>query len=417
MDPIKLALKGYQKRLQHRKAHPTSRSGELFYEAVIQYYEQVDRAQEEGGFLAWLGIFAPAELFYAMDIPFFIPELHCAAMAAQADPGPYLDASAGTGLPVELCSIHRAMAGIVAQGDLPAPALMVNTSQVCDSGFKSFGSLSQLYGCPDFFLDAPRYSNPEGVAYYKTELLNLIRFLEEHTGKKLDMDRLREVLTLSRRAYEAFYEVGEMRKAVPTPLRARDALRNYTVFKHLAGTPIAVTYFETLRDEVREQVSQGRGAVADERYRIYWILSPPNYALNIFDWMEDEHGAVTVMDVFNALGRLEMDLSDPLAYLALKSFKEVLTESAGGPLEIMVKDALRICRDYKVDGAVYLTQIGCKQSCGTIRALRDALRKELDLPMLVMDGDIIDPTILPVDQMKAKLEGFFEMLEDRAPVG
>jgi benzoyl-CoA reductase/2-hydroxyglutaryl-CoA dehydratase subunit BcrC/BadD/HgdB len=349
-----------------------------------------------------------------MDIPFFIPELHCASMAAQADPSPYLEAASGTGLPVELCSIHRAMAGIVAQGDLPSPTLMVNTTQVCDSGFKSFGSLSDAYSCPDFFLDAPRLSNKEGVVYYKKELISLIRFLEEKTGKKLDMDQFREVLTLSRQAYEAFYEVGEMRKTIPTPLRARDALRNYTVFKHLAGTTIGVDYFETLRDEVKEQVGQGKGAVTDERHRIYWVLSPPNYALNIFDWMEDEHGAVIVMDVFNRLGQLEMDLSDPLEYLSLKSFKEILTESAGGPLELMVEDALRICRDYKVDGAVYLTQIGCKQSCGTIRSLQDALRNELDLPILIMDGDIIDPTILPVDQMKTKLEGFFEMLEDRA---
>jgi hypothetical protein len=38
----------------------------------------------------------------------------------------------------------------------------------------------------------------------------------------------------------------------------------------------------------------------------------------------------------------------------------------------------------------------------------------MGIPMTIIDSDICDPTIATIDEIKNKLEQFFEMLEDRS---
>jgi hypothetical protein len=38
---------------------------------------------------------------------------------------------------------------------------------------------------------------------------------------------------------------------------------------------------------------------------------------------------------------------------------------------------------------------------------------ELDVPMLTVDCDVVDPTITSQEEIRGKLEQFFELLEDR----
>jgi len=46
------------------------------------------------------------------------------------------------------------------------------------------------------------------------------------------------------------------------------------------------------------------------------------------------------------------------------------------------------------------------------KSYKDAL-EEIDIPMLTLDFDILDPTVAPEAEVRLKLEGFFELLEDR----
>lgn len=69
-------------------------------------------------------------------------------------------------------------------------------------------------------------------------------------------------------------------------------------------------------------------------------------------------------------------------------------------------------RQYKVDGAVFYADVGCRHSCATIKLFKDALNK-IDIPMLTVDCDVVDPTITSEEELREKLERFFELLEDR----
>ncbi|MBI2875818.1 MAG: 2-hydroxyacyl-CoA dehydratase [Candidatus Tectomicrobia bacterium] len=413
MDTVKASVMGFSNRLRHRKTHPGGeRTGELFYEVMLKYYQMLDQAREEGKPIVWVGM-APTEIFYAMDIMPFFPEFHCMVVATQADPAPYFDTAAGYGLPVEICSVHRVMTGMDIMRELPAPDLVVHQAYVCASGLKFYGSRNEYHGCPSYMLDAPYRRDADALRYYARELEGLVAFLEEQTGRKLDRDRLDEAMQRSHEAFQCFYEIGELRKAVPTPLRAREAFRNFSVYESLMGRPEGADYFRTLRDEVKARVERGQGAVSQENFRLGWLYVPPNYALGVFDWMEVEYGASIPMDIFNFLADFEWDPSRPFETLARKSFNSLLLRELGGPVENATREAVRMVREYQLEGAVFFTQIGCKQGCGVLRCLKDALQAEAGVPLLIIDGDVVDPSIMPVEELKTKLEGFFELLEER----
>lgn len=66
----------------------------------------------------------------------------------------------------------------------------------------------------------------------------------------------------------------------------------------------------------------------------------------------------------------------------------------------------------KADASIYFAHIGCRQACALIRSMKDALKDKVGIPMIALDCDIIDPSLSPGEEMRNKLEGFFEMLED-----
>jgi benzoyl-CoA reductase/2-hydroxyglutaryl-CoA dehydratase subunit BcrC/BadD/HgdB len=327
----------------------------------------------------------------------------------------YYSAAKSFGFTPEVCSAHRLLAANVILGWLPRPDAFIWSNQVCDNTAKSGDVLVEQYDCPGFFLDRPyRYVERE-VKYFTRELENLVRFLEEITHRKMDWDRLKEVVKLSEQSIQLQREISQLRKAVPAPMRSRGFLHNFAVDQYLAGTPEAVSYMECVRDEVKAKVEQGQGAIPEEKYRILTLFLPPMYLWKLVDWMEREHGAVSVMEPYcSHWGEGELDIDKPLEALARKSYYRTICRPMHGPAaEGIVEDTVQDATDYKAEGAVYFAHIGCRQADGCIRILKDALREEVGIPMLVVDNDICDPSYASEELFHDQLEGFFEMLDER----
>ena len=404
-------ITGFEKRLAHRRAKPTTKSGELFYEIMLDYFNRARRAKEEEKYLAWVGLFAPVELMYAMDIVPFIPEHFGILMSSQMDFTPYYEAASAYGLPRELCSSHRAMTGLAIKRELPSPDCIVSTSQSCDTTIKSFECLGNLYESPAFFLDFPYKDTEEALRYYEGEITELISFLEEQTRKNLDIDKLKETIQLSKQLDDLLFDVGELKKAVPAPMKGRDSFRHLGISLTMAGSQRGVDYFQTLRDELKETVQSGKGAVPGERHRILWLYVPIMFDMKLYDWMEKDYGAVVVMDSMDYISDERLDPSDPIRFLAKRAYNQWLVAQYCRPIRNFDQDAVKMAVDYKVDACIYQAFIGCKHGCAVIRMVKDTLREECGVPTLILDGDGFDPTVVSSDEMKEAMEGFFEMLD------
>lgn len=401
------------------QARPGALKSEVrYYQMLANYYHRVLKAKEEGKFLAAHTVFFPAEILYAMDIVPMHTEMTTWMIALflgeQAD---ILSAGGDLGLVPEICSPHRGIAGAFSLGVLPRPDVMLWSNLVCDNTAKSGELIMALNHCPGFYLDHPFQNSEAEEKYLVGELREMIRFLEEKSGQKMDWDKLSEIVAGMDRQMALFREINELRQAVPSPFHFRGFLELLTADYLCPGQPEAIAYLETVRDELAEMVRQGKGAVSQERFRLMTLFIPPMYLMGFLERISQEYGAVSVVEPFFTRwveGRL--DPSRPLESVAKKASLIPERYTMYGPLEERtVKDIIGCAKQYQVDGAIYWAFIGCRHTCATIRLFKDVLN-EIGVPVLVLDCDIVDPTLNSEEEIRGKLEQFFELLSTGRPL-
>jgi len=415
VNKIDALLRACRLMLRMSKARPEPRKSEvMYYQMLADYYTRLLNAREAGDFVAAHTVFFPSEIMYAMDIvPMHLETTSWMMALFLGEYAALLSAGAELGLAPEICSPHRGLAGAFAIDALPRPNVILWSNMVCDNTAKSGELLMKLTGCPGFFLDHP-FQNTEGeMNYLVEELADMVRFLEEQSGRKMDWDRLSESVARMDRQIELLREVGKLRQAVPSPFHPQGFLELLTIDYLFAGRPEATEYLETLCQELAEAVSQGKGAVPKERFRLMTLFLPPMYLIGFLERISQEYGAVSVTEpFFCSWGEGRLDPSKPLESVARKSY--MLPEMRMyGPLDDRaLSEIVDSARQYKIDGAIYYADIGCRHTCATIKLFKDVL-DELDIPVLILDCDVVDPTIASEEEIRDKLERFFELLEDR----
>ena len=70
------------------------------------------------------------------------------------------------------------------------------------------------------------------------------------------------------------------------------------------------------------------------------------------------------------------------------------------------------CRSYNLDGIFMLGHYACRAIIGSAFTLKAAVQREIDIPIMVVEGDIFDARFYTAQQLRNRLEAFPEMLRD-----
>ena len=412
---IEAIIRACRLMLRMNQASPDARKSDvLYYRMLENYYRRIVEAHDNGKLIAAHTDFFPAELIYAMDYVPMATEVTTWMIALfTGENSDILSASAELGLASEICTPHRGIIGAFTNGSIPYPDVMLWSNLVCDNTAKSGELIMKITGAKGFFIDHPFKDSEGELQYLAGEMGDMVAFLEHRSGRRIHWDRLAEIVGRMDRQISLIREINELRKAVPTPFSPLGFLQLLTADYLFPGQPEAIEYLETLRDELAEMVKAGKGAVPKERFRLMSFFLPPMYLMGFLNRIAAEHGTVSVTEPFFTFwGEGHLDPAKPLESVARKSYM-IPEMRMYGPLDNRAIDAIRQCaKDYKVDGAVYWADVGCRHSCATIKIFKDVLA-EIDIPVLTIDCDVVDPTITSEDEVRGKLEQFFEMLEDR----
>ncbi len=399
----------------NRNRPDAAKSEILYYQMLEKYFTQIQKAKAEGGFVAAHPVFFPVEILYAMGItPVHNEVVTNTAALLLDDQREYLTAGAEAGLAPEICSPHRALAGTYFRQAMPPVDVVLWQNLICDNTSKCGEYLMEINHCPGFFVDHPFGDSKEEKQYLVAELNDLIAFLEAQSGHKMDWDRLALGIAEMDKQVKLQEEICQIRKAVPSPFPAKRILEFLTIDYMFAGQPEETEYLQALRDELAEKVRQGKGAVNPERFRLMTLFIPPIYLIPALENIFQEFGAVSVTEpLFTNWKYQKLEPSRLLESVVEKSYLIPETRTMYGPLvRSTIQEIVDCARDYKVDGCIYYAFMGCRHTCATIKVIKDALT-EVDVPVLTMDCDIIDPTINSETEVRGKLEQFFELLEDR----
>jgi len=357
------------------------------------------------------GVYVPNEIIYSFGlVPLHLENVTVTYSIVTAEQPQMLAAAKSFGLTPEVCSNHRIATAFFLNGYSPPVDAVIWTHILCDNTAKVGQLICRLYDAPGFFLDRPYKYNERELAYFVGELEDLIAFLEGLTGRRFDMGELDRALRYSHRMVEIAREVDELRRLKPSPVSNRKIYQLLFIHWIYAGTPEGVKFYEAVLEELRERARHHRDI--PERFRILSLFVAPNYYWKLLDWMEWEYGARIVADPYHChWGEWHYDPSHPLESLARKLLVTPACKQLHGFVEELVADAVADAETYGAEAAIYWASLTCRESCATIRTVKDALADK-GLPTLVLDNDVSDPSVVPGEQLKEKMEAFFEVLEE-----
>lgn len=413
---IERMVEQFESRLAWQKEHSRSRSKQLMTECMLTYYRGVLDTSREGRPLAYTSVLFYPELVNSMGLTTFPIDQYCIQMLASGRGQEYIDPGISFGMAKEACSPHIATVGMAAAGIFPRPSLQFCTAQQpCDSASMLAECLNLIYRCPSFWLSMPHRHDEETIEYFKEELWDLVAFVEKHTGLTFNEEKLREMLGNARTCNEVFEKTHELRKLVPTPMRGRESFASMGPRMTSEGKPIVVEFLKAQYEEIKARADKGQGAVKEERHRMVINGAPPFWCLGIFDWMEEEFGAVVVLDGMNNRARLPIgDTTDVMDCVARKALGSGLPgKSMLIPYPTTADEIALKAREYGCDSSIFFAHFGCSQTCGQYRVVIDSLKDIAAIPTGIVGVDIGNPAIVSEAQMKHQIELYFRTLEER----
>ncbi len=374
-------------------------SSDFFLELAQQVY--TDHSTP----VVWTNIFVPCELIWGLGLVPFYPETWAGLAAALGLSSLGVEGAEVLGYPVDLCTVHRSAAGLRAAGLYPHADAYIATSNTCDVTSQMLAGSAHAQGRPFFFLDAPQGKEETDVAYLVAQLQELVAGLTTEVGVPFEPERMCQAIRFSNQARALALEVAALREARPAPLRGSALLDQLGILTSMFGHPAGVTYYRALRDYTLGRIQGNEAEQANQRVRLYWMHLKPYFPTELLPHMEDDLGAVIAFEEASSVWWDALDEERPLRSLARK----ILSNYLNGPVERRADMALDHIARYQCVGAIHFSHWGCRQSSGALHVLRGRLRK-VGVPLLVLDGDCVDSTNLPMGPLRTRIEAFVEML-------
>ena len=326
-----------------------------------------------------------------------------------------IDASGKMFRGMDLCTIIRLAAYIVEEDLVPPPTAVVAMLHPCDGinvVHQTMAKNEKWSKIPVFGADPPYWADERSYNYYADELKKMVAFLEKHTGVKLNTNRLREVIKESNKQIALWQEYNDLRRAVPCPHGGGMGLEVFgeAMTVH-CGLPIGTQWLKDVIADAEALVKQKKGAVPKERIRLLWfdVLSL-GLTLGLFPWLEQEWGAVVVMEMFGYSPYTQIDTSSEDSMfrgMAVRALHEVpMIRQARGVADLFLSDIERIVIDHKVDCVIYPGYMGHKDGSANVGLMREKCR-ELGVPFLYIGMDLFDDRYTTLDELKDKISKFF----------
>lgn len=416
------------------------------------WYERTHRVKEAGGKIAWVMFGVPMDLLLAMDIVPVGTEQFASACAARQAATPYAEKGDSEGYGLDICGYQRVGLGYSAMfreqggiprgapyGGLPKPDMYI-CRVTCEPGYKWYQAMQRYIPAPayvygmtlpwpetGYFLH-DKSTAEQYIKYGKESLNELVAFLEQQTGKKLDLDRLRENMKITQQIRQLNHEIHAMRsRTIPCPMPTQDHMAVVFPMLSMEGTPEALDFFRRLHAEVKFRVANKIGSLPREDFRLLWTGIPLWHHMSTFSYPYKFNALFVTESVYFPPEPVELDLKDPVGDLAKREYFSCLGglfgwqwprrgEISYGPcsgVRFAASVLIKLIRDCHVDGVVMNSVISCRVSCVGHKHGQSILEKVLNIPTMAIETDMVDPRFFDEAGINQKLDAFMEVVRNR----
>ncbi|WP_297632883.1 2-hydroxyacyl-CoA dehydratase family protein [uncultured Clostridium sp.] len=349
---------------------------------------------------AFINVFTPGEFLHAFDLHPQLIEAFSSYISGTRCEDALIDVAESNGIADSLCSYHKTFIGGAISKVLEKPRFAITTSTACDGNINTFKLVASLYNIDTFVIDVPYDYSERGVDYVEEQLHDMVKFMEEHLGEKLNHEKLKKIVQReneSLRCYKEYLKLlGE--KYFPNSL----TIEMFKVFvtHPFIGREDTLKFYQMLLEDIKKYPYK------EPKKKILWAHLLPFYSQSLRAYLDKNEDYQLLMSDMNADNLDYLDENDIYKSIA----KKIILNTYNGPYERRGNNILKLAKELKADGVVNFCHWGCKQSSGGSLILKEILSKN-DIPMLSIDGDAVDRRNSQEGQNKTRLEAFFEMLD------
>lgn len=374
--------------------------------------------------IAWCTSVGPAELLRSFGFEVYFPENHGALMGATRTVINYIPTAVKAGYSGHICSYTTSDIGAFLCNDtplkkhygmesIPRPDLIVYNTNQCREVEDWFTFFADQFNCPIMGIHPPRHLDDVGkdeVDLVAKQFKRLVPICEQVTGNTFDMDKFKSVLRLSKEATILWQKVLETAKATPAPISFFDGTIHMGPIVVLRGTQEAKDYYQTLLEELEENVQKGIGFLPREECRIFWDGMPIWGKLrSLSDLFIANNTAVVASTYCNSWIFDDFDEMHPFESTALAYTKIFINRSEKAKVAFF-KEWFDL---YRIDGVIFHDSKTCFNNSNAKFGLPQRLQEELGIPTLVIEGDLCDLRFFSEGQSTTKIETFIEQIENR----
>jgi benzoyl-CoA reductase subunit B len=397
----------------------------LSRDVMTDWMTQLKEATSSGAPSAYMMVSGNCvEILRCFDILPVFPEINALQLAIRKRSLPYIIKAEEIGYASDNCAYVKAdvgytlCGGVGEGGTIPKPSLIVCNFVGCNVYIKWFEHCAAMMDVPMVMLDIPfmREAAPstDDIKYVTAQLQEMIRQCEELTGKKFDIDRLREILGYSARAERGWAAVKSFCKHRPAPFDCYfDMINMMGPINALRGTREAAEFFERSVEIYEQMVAQNQGVLENERFRMVVEGPPPYPYYRNFRNLFESWGAVAVQSTYSTVGGTwEFGFChDPERPLESIAEQMIIHNLCNRSMLERYRQIRTYVEDWNADALVIHSVKSCRLFSAGQGDMRQYFSKELDVPTLMVESDLEDPRYYAEAQMKNRIDAFFESLE------
>jgi benzoyl-CoA reductase/2-hydroxyglutaryl-CoA dehydratase subunit BcrC/BadD/HgdB len=352
------------------------------------------------------------------------PENHGAMLGATRMSTDLIPEANAIGYSPDICSYLTADIGSYIKGitplskaykgieSVPKPDVLVYNTNQCRDVQDWFAWYSRKLGVPSIGVTSPKNVNEVTEAHIEDvarQIEALVPALEEISGSRLDMERLRETVSLSRECTELWKKVLETATAAPAPLTFFDGTIHMGPAVVLRGTREAIDYYKVLLAELEQRIRDGVGAVDEENTRIYWEGMPVWGRLRQHSELFANLKANVIASTYCSSWIFPaFDGRDPFRSMA-KAYLELFIVRSDAYKERYIQEMLA---KFRIDGILYHDAKTCPYNSNSRYGLPQRLEAATGIPGLVISGDLNDLRCVSDEQTKTNVEAFIEQIAE-----
>ncbi|HEX7560677.1 MAG TPA: 2-hydroxyacyl-CoA dehydratase family protein, partial [Candidatus Humimicrobiaceae bacterium] len=236
----------------------------------IASIKSISRAYNPKNTIAYGSLFLPYELFHALDMAPFLPEVMGGFTGGLGIADRTLKEASSRWYTPDLCTFHRSASGAVELDIFPVPNFLICSNLACDAAQKTFYMDAKKFGLEDnyYLIDTPYDNDESSVKYLAAQLEAVSADICRKSGKKLDIGKFKKVIRLSNEFRQWAIKASDIRKELIVYPKRFDGLSFILPFHGLAGTKDAVDVYKTMYSELNGFLKkQKRGSLKNTRIR------------------------------------------------------------------------------------------------------------------------------------------------------